>query len=64
MQGWVSMKDQLILRLHLFVFLLSLLWVMLGAPVLRAEWQDIPHRLALMFTQLPGRISGIFALWR
>ena len=37
---------------------------MLGAPVLRAEWQDIPHRLALMFTQLPGRISGIFALWR
>lgn len=58
------MKETITLRLYLFLLLISIVWVILGAPLLPAEWEDIPHRLALMSTQLPGRMASIFTHWR
>ena len=57
------MKDAFINRLYAFVLLSALLWVLLGAPVFAAEWQDVPHRLALMARQLPVRMVNLFAHW-
>lgn len=57
------MKDAFINRLYLFVLLAALLWVLLGAPLFPAEWQDVPHRIALMVRQLPGRMAGLLAHW-
>lgn len=58
------MKDLFLLRLYALLLLLALAWVLLGAPLLPAEWQDIPHRLSLMAAQLPGRMASIFTHWR
>lgn len=58
------MKQLLALRLYALIFLLLLAWVLLGAPLLPPEWQDIPHRLRLMFTLLPSRASSLLLHWR
>lgn len=57
------MRGELILRLYATVFLLTFVWVLLGAPLLPAEWQDIPARLRLMLAQLPGRTTTILRSW-
>lgn len=58
------MKQLLVLRLYTLVFLIVLAWVLLGAPLLPMEWQDIPHRLRLMLSQLPTRAGIILRDWR
>lgn len=58
------MKQFLVLRLYALLFLFALVWVLLGAPLLPAEWQDIPHRLRLMLSQLPTRAGIILGDWR
>lgn len=58
------MKDRLVLRLHAMLFLFSMFWVLLGAPLTSAEWQDVPHRLKLMLVHLPGRMGSILLGWR
>lgn len=58
------MKDWLKVRLYAFLLLLSLVWVILGAPLLPAEWEDVPHRLSLMAAQLPSRMASVFTHWR
>ena len=62
-KGAFAVKDAFINRLYAFVLLAALLWVLLGAPLLPAEWQDVPHRLALMARQLPGRMASLLAHW-
>lgn len=57
------MKKLLLLRLYVLLLVLLFCWVLLGAPLFSAEWQDVPHRLHLMFLQLPLRMGGIFANW-
>lgn len=57
------MKEVFITRLQVLLLLVALAWVLLGAPLLPAEWQDVPHRLAIMARQLPGRMTNLFALW-
>lgn len=57
------MRDVLVTRLYLLLLVLALAWVLIGAPLLTAEWQDVPHRLHIMVLQLPVRMSGIFAHW-
>lgn len=57
------MKEAIILRLYALVLLAALLWVLLGAPLFPAEWQDIPHRLGIMAHQLPGRMCFMLSLW-
>lgn len=58
------MPDALVLRLYGILAVLLLLWVILGAPLLPAEWQEVPLRLRIMLAQLPGRMAGILLLWR
>lgn len=58
------MRDALLVRFYSLVFAVFGLWILLGAPLLTSEWQDVPHRLQTMFTQLPARMVSIFALWR
>ena len=48
---------------NILLLLAALAWVLLGAPLLPAEWQDVPHRLAITARQLPGRLANLFALW-
>lgn len=57
------MKDALITRLYALILLAALAWVLLGAPILPEEWQDIPHRLTVMGRQLPSRMASLFSLW-
>ncbi len=57
------MPDALVLRLYGILAVLLLLWVILGAPLFPAEWQEVPLRLRIMLTQLPGRMAGILLLW-
>ena len=57
------MKDAFINRLYAFMLLAALLWVLLGAPLFPAEWQDVPHRIVLMARQLPGRLASLLAHW-
>lgn len=59
----LPMKDVLILRLYALVLLLSLIWLILGAPILPVEWQDVPNRLAIMSRQLPRRMGAILVHW-
>lgn len=63
-EGGHPMKEHLVLRLYGLLLILSFVWVLLGAPLHPQEWQDVPHRLGLMFSQLPRRICAILALWR
>lgn len=58
------MRDGFVLRLYAVLLLAALVWVLLGAPLLESEWQDVPHRLHMMGVQLPGRMGRILALWR
>jgi len=58
------MKDYFLPKLYWVMFLLAFLWVLLGSPIMGGEWQDVPHRLRLMLTLLPGRMHSAFALWR
>jgi len=46
------------------MFFLAFFWVLLSSPITGGEWQDVPHRLRLMLTLLPGRMHSAFALWR
>ena len=62
-KGANAMKDLFLTRLYFLLLLAALAWVLLGAPLLPAEWQDVPHRLAIMARQLPGRMANLFALW-
>lgn len=57
------MKDLFLTRLCILLLLAALAWVLLGAPLLPVEWQDVPHRLAIMARQLPCRMANLFALW-
>lgn len=57
------MKGAFITRLYALVLLAALLWVLLGAPLFPAEWQDVPHRLTIMARQLPGRMIFLLSLW-
>lgn len=57
------MRGELTLRLYAVFFLLTFVWVLLGAPLLPTEWQDIPARLRLMLAQLAGRMSTILLFW-
>ena len=57
------MKERLILRLYGLLLILSFVWVLLGAPLHPQEWQDVPHRLRMMFSLLPGRMCAVLALW-
>lgn len=58
------MKDGFIIRLYEVLLLTALVWVLLGAPLLESEWQDVPHRLQMMMVQLPGRIRSLWAHWQ
>lgn len=57
------MPDAFIVRLFFLVSALALVWIVLGAPLYPAEWQDVPLRLRVMLTQLPGRMGSILLLW-
>ena len=57
------MKHSLSLRLCALLFLLSVLWVALGAPLLAAEWRDIPLRLERLLLQLPSRAHAVWQNW-
>lgn len=58
------MRDGFVIRLYTVLFCIALVWVLLGAPLLESEWQDVPHRLHMMAVQLPGRMGSVLALWR
>lgn len=58
------MREALLLRLYLLLLILSLLWLISGAPVFAEEWQDLPHRFSLMAVQLPARLHDVFTHWR
>jgi len=58
------MKEHFLLRLYRVMFFLAFFWVLLSSPITGGEWQDVPHRLRLMLTLLPGRMHSAFALWR
>ncbi len=57
------MKEAFVTRLYALLLLAALLWVLLGAPLFPAEWQDVPHRLTIMARQLPGRMATVFSFW-
>ena len=57
------MKDALAVRLYALLLILSLLWLLLGSPILPAEWQNVPRHLTLLAHQLPQRMLGLFAYW-
>lgn len=58
------MKDGFIIRLYGVLLLAALVWVLLGAPLLESEWQDVPHRLQMMLVQLPGRMRSLWVHWQ
>lgn len=58
------MRNGLVIRLYAVLLLIALAWVLLGAPLLENEWQDVPHRLQMMLVQLPGRMGSVLSLWR
>lgn len=58
------MRNGLVIRLYAVLLLIALVWVLLGAPLLENEWQDVPHRLQMMLVQLPGRMGSVLSLWR
>ena len=57
------MKHSLSLRLCALLLLLSVRWVALGAPLLAAEWRDIPLRLERLLLQLPSRAHAVWQNW-
>ena len=57
------MKPSLSLRLCALLLLLSVLWLALGAPLLAAEWRDIPLRLERLLLQLPSRARPVWQNW-
>lgn len=58
------MRDGFVVRLYAALLLMALVWVLLGAPLVESEWQDVPHRLQMMLVQLPGRMGSVLSLWR
>lgn len=58
------MRDGFVIRLYAALLLVALVWVLLGAPLVDSEWQDVPHRLQMMLVQLPGRMGSVLSLWR
>lgn len=51
-------------RLYVLFLVLLLAWIILGVPIYAAEWQEVPLRLRVMLTQLPGRMRSVLLLWR
>lgn len=57
------MGYRMLLRLYVLLLAVLLAWVVLGAPLFPAEWQEVPLRLRVMLTQLPGRMWRMLSLW-
>lgn len=57
------MRQTVVLRLYATGLAAALLWALLGAPLLPAEWHDVPHRISVMFTQLLPRARQVLSHW-
>lgn len=59
----MPMGNRMLRRLYVLLLAVLLVWVLLGAPLFPAEWQEVPLRLRVMLTQLPGRMQRMLSQW-